>query len=230
MDKLPFTVYDFFGYLSAGFVLLVGLAAAFTGTESWQRTPGATVGLLLVVVAYTAGHVIANVSGYLIEGTLVGKILGTPSTILFQDDKPSWAKLLPGYYRPLPQEQRERILERAATAGHDRPRQGQGLFYHCFSAAKERESTMARLSTFLNLYGFCRNMALSTLLVALALVVGMLLGTAETGHLVAPGWWAAGALLASIGLLYRYLKFFRHYSVEVFVSYAEPPPGQGSSD
>ena len=85
MDKLPFSVYDFFGYLSAGFVLLVGLAAAFTGTESWQRTPGATVGLLLVVVAYTAGHVIANLSGYLIEGTLVRRVLGTPSILLFQE-------------------------------------------------------------------------------------------------------------------------------------------------
>jgi hypothetical protein len=226
MDKLPFTVYDFFGYLSAGFVLLVGLAAAFTGSESWQRTPGATVGLLLVVVAYTAGHVIANVSGYLIEGTLVRRILGAPNKVLFAESGPQWARLLPGYYRPLPPEQRKRVLGRAAQAGITEP--GEGLFYHCFSAAKESESTMTRLSTFLNLYGFCRNMAVSTLIVAIALFAGMLLGTAETGHLVAPGWWAAGAFLASIGLLYRYLKFFRHYSVEVFVSYAEPPPGQGA--
>lgn len=229
MDKLPFSVYDFFGYLSAGFVLLVGLAAAFTGTESWQRTPGATVGLLLVVVAYTAGHVIANVSGYLIEGTLVRKVLGTPSTVLFQEHKPRRrARLLPGYYRLLPLEQRQRVLSRAAEAGITGP--GEGLFYHCFSTAKERESTMTRLSTFLNLYGFCRNMAVSTLIVAITLFVGTRLGTAKTGHLVAPGWWALGAFLASIGLLYRYLKFFRHYSVEVFVSYAEPPAGQGSSD
>ena len=224
MDKLPFSVYDFFGYLSAGFVLLVGLAAAFTGTESWQRTPGATVGLLLVVVAYTAGHVIANVSGYLIEGTLVRRVLGTPSTVLFQEHRSRWAMLLlPGYYRPLPPEQRQRVLNRAAEAGITGL--GEGLFYHCFSAAKERESTMVRLSTFLNLYGFCRNMAVSTFIVAIALFAGTLLGTAKTGHLVAPGWWAAGAFLASIGLLYRYLKFFRQYSVEVFVSYAEPPPG-----
>ncbi len=226
MDKLPFSVYDFFGYLSAGFVLLVGLAAAFTGTESWQRTPGATVGLLLVIVAYTAGHVIANVSGYLIEGTLVRRVLGTPSTVLFQERRSRWAKLLPGYYRPLPPEQRQRVLNRAVEAGITGP--GEGLFYHCFSAAKERESTMTRLSTFLNLYGFCRNMAVSTFIVAIALFAGTLLGTAKTGHLVAPGWWAGGAFLASIGLLYRYLKVFRHYSVEVFVSFAEPPTGHGT--
>ena len=66
-------------------------------------------------------------------------------------------------------------------------------------------------------------MAISTLIVAAALLAGTLLGTAKTGALVAPGWWAAAALAASVGLLYRYLKFFRHYSVEVYVSYAEPP-------
>ena len=229
MDKLPFSVYDFFGSLSAGFVLLVGVAAAFTGSESWQRTPTTVIGLLLVVVAYIAGHVIANISGYLIEGVLVRRVFGTPSVVLFQKHKPRWrARLLPGYYRPLPLEQRERVLGRASEAGITGP--GEGLFYHCFSAAKERESTMTRLSTFLNLYGFCRNIAVSTFFVAIALFTGTLLGTAKTGHLVPPGWWAAGAFLASIGLLYRYLKFFRHYSVEVFVSYGEPAARQGSSD
>jgi hypothetical protein len=219
MDKLPFSVYDFFGYLSAGFVLLVGLAAAFTDSEAWQRTPGAGIALLLVVVAYTAGHVIANTSGYLIEGTLVRRILGAPNKVLFAEIRPRWAWLLPGYYRPLPVEQRERVLARAAQAGISGP--GEGLFYHCFAAAKESPATQARLDSFLNLYGFCRNMTISTLIVAGALLAGTLLGTAKTGMLVAPGWWAAAAFVASVGLLYRYLKFFRHYSVEVFVTYAE---------
>jgi hypothetical protein len=221
MDKLPFTVYDFFGYLSAGFVLLVGLAAAFTGSEAWQHTPGVGVALLLVVLAYTAGHVIANISGYLIEGTLVRRILGAPNKVLFAESRPRWARLLPGYYRPLPLEQRERVLARAAQAGITEP--GEGLFYHCFGAAKGNVVTQARLENFLNLYGFCRNMAISTLIVAAALLGGTILGTAKTGTLVAPGWWAAAALAASVGLLYRYLKFFRHYSVEVYVSYAESP-------
>ena len=145
MDKLPFSVYDFFGYLSAGFVLLVGLAAAFTGTESWQRTPGATVGLVLVVVAYTAGHVIANISGYLIESTLVRRILGAPNKVLFAESKPRWARLLPGYYGPLPPEQRERVLARAAQAGITKP--GEGLFYHCFGAAKGNPVTRHDLKT-----------------------------------------------------------------------------------
>jgi len=31
MDKLSFIVYDFFGYLASGFVLLVAIVAAFKG-------------------------------------------------------------------------------------------------------------------------------------------------------------------------------------------------------
>jgi hypothetical protein len=34
-------------------------------------------------------------------------------------------------------------------------------------------------------------------------------------------WWAAGALFAGIMLFYRYLKFYRHYTLEVFTSFAE---------
>jgi hypothetical protein len=221
VDRLPFSVYDFFGYLSAGFVLLVGLAAAFAGSETWQRTPGAGVALLLVVLAYTAGQVIANISGYLIERTLVRGILGAPNKVLFAESRPRRARLLPGYYSPLPPEQRERVLARAEQAGINEP--GEGLFYHCFGAAKGNPVTQTRLENFLNLYGFCRNMAISTLIVAAVLLAGTILGTAKTGRLVAPGWWAAAALTASVGLLYRYLKFFRHYSVEVYVSYAESP-------
>jgi hypothetical protein len=222
MDKLPFTVYDFFGYLSAGFVLLVGIAAAFTDSESWQRTPGAGVALLLIVIAYTAGHVVANMAGYLLEGVLVRRILSPPNKLLFTVGTSRWSRLFPGYFRPLPREQRERVLALAATRGITEP--GEGLFYHCFNAAKEDPTSLGRLETFLNLYGFARNMSLATLIVAACLLAGTLTGNAKTGALIAPGWWVAAAFAASIGLLYRYLKFFRHYSVEVFVSYAERAP------
>jgi len=35
--------------------------------------------------------------------------------------------------------------------------------------------------------------------------------------------WAIVAFVAAIGMFYRYLKFFRHYTVEVFTTYAELP-------
>lgn len=37
-------------------------------------------------------------------------------------------------------------------------------------------------------------------------------------------WWAALAVIVAIGMFYRYLKFFRLYTTEVFVTYAETGP------
>jgi hypothetical protein len=56
--------------------------------------------------------------------------------------------------------------------------------------------------------------------VAAALVLGIILGTAKTGG-IGPGWWAAGAAALAVGVFYRYLKFFRQYSLELYTSYAE---------
>src|SRR5689334_9933697 len=51
MSQLPFSIYDFFGYLASGFVVLVGLAAAFVGSDAWQESPETIVTLLLIVAA-----------------------------------------------------------------------------------------------------------------------------------------------------------------------------------
>jgi len=227
MDKLPLSVYDFFAYLSSGFVTLVGVAAAFTGSDDWQETPGAIVGILLLVIAYAVGHVVANISGFFLEGVIVRRWLKRPSVNLLRSTPPRWAWLFPGYARPLPASQQERITKRARTAGV--PPEGEGLFFHCFGLVKQHESVMSRLETFLNLYGFCRNMCLAALIVGVALVIGSVTGSAKTGPLVSPGWWAAGCLVAAVALFYRYLKFLRHYTLEVFVSYAEPQQAAHSS-
>jgi hypothetical protein len=221
MDKVPFSIYDFFGYLSSGFVTLAGLAAAFVGSNDWQKTPGTTVALLLIVLAYTVGHIVANVSGYVLEAVFVREVLGTPTHNLFTERPLTGIRrLLPGYYRLLPKEQRDRVLTKArerAQIGSV----GEGLFYHCFAVVKGEEVVLNRLNTFLNLYGFCRNVAMALLIVSPALVLGTIVGSAQTGSLVSPGWWAAAAVIGAVGLVYRYLKFFRHYGVEVFTSYAE---------
>ncbi len=79
MDKLTFTIYDFFGYLASGFVLIVALVAAFVGYKPLLGSPSAIISLLLVVAAYVVGHVIANLAGDLIERRLVRQGLGMPT-------------------------------------------------------------------------------------------------------------------------------------------------------
>jgi hypothetical protein len=219
VDKLPFSVYDFFGYLAAGFLLLAGLVAAFAGSDLLQDNPSVIIALLLVVVAYVTGHVIANAAGFLIETKLVAERLGRPTVHLLGAGDKRFATLLPGYYRPLPASTRQRVLERAeAEAGITEP--DESLFFHCHALVKKQPVALERLNTFLNLYGFCRNVCTALLIVAPALVLGILLGTAETGQ-IGPGWWAAAASVAAVGMFYRYLKFFRQYGVELFTTYAE---------
>jgi predicted neutral ceramidase superfamily lipid hydrolase len=75
------------------------------------------------------------------------------------------------------------------------------------------------LASFLNLYGFTRNVSMASLVVALVLA-GATLFNDEVD--VSELWAGAGlALLVSVVMYFRYLKFYRQYSVELYVTYAE---------
>jgi hypothetical protein len=217
VNQLPFSVYDFFGYLASGAVLVAGITASFIGYASLQTRPNLLVGLLLVIAAYIVGQIIANLAGDLLERRIVAHRLHRPTEILLGFYTPSGlrVKLLPGYSTPLPPQ----VAQRVRNAAGDRP--AEAVFFHCHAVMKSNSVVKERLETFLNLYGFCRNMALALLLVAACLTLGLILGSADTGPTVAPGWWLAAALLASVGMFYRYLKFYRQYALELFTSYAE---------
>ena len=220
MDKLPFTVYDFFAYLSAGFIVLVSITAAFVGYEALQESPGFIVAVLFVIAAYVIGHVVANLSGDLIERRLVRKRLGMPTEHLLGPGTTGVGpRLFPGFYSSLPSDTQRRVFTRAAERGF--AGKGEALFFHCHAVMKNDDAVQARLNTFLNLYGFCRNMTMSLIVAAGVLGVGVAVGSADTGPDIGPGWWILAALVAAVGMLYRYLKFLRQYGVELFTSYAE---------
>jgi hypothetical protein len=65
-------------------------------------------------------------------------------------------------------------------------------------------------------------MSLGLLISALILLVGALIDVRQWSDIdTYKLWWAVGALVGAVGMFYRYLKFFRHYTMEVFNSYAE---------
>jgi hypothetical protein len=222
MNQLPFSVYDFFGYLASGAVVLAGCTAAFIGYGPFEKSPGLLIGFVLIITIYILGHIIANLAADLIERRLVRARLHSPTEILLGFYSPGgWeTKLFPGYTNPLPSGVQDRVKELAA------PRTGESLFFHCHAVMKSDSVVQGRLGTFLNLYGFCRNMTLALLVVALSLGAGMILGTAETGPDAGPGWWLAAALIGALGMFYRYLKFYRQFGVELLTSYAEKDQGQ----
>lgn len=217
MGGLPFSVYDFFGYLASGTVVAAGAAAAFVGVEPFQASPSLPLAFVLVILVYSLGQAVANLAGDLVERRLVCDRIGSPTEVLFAAGTPGRlaAALFASYRKPLPEGTRSRVLELAGGRG------GEELFHHCRAVMRPHPIVQSRLDTFTNLYGFCRNTAVAAVLAAIFLGVGMALRGADTGPYVAPGWWLAIALVSAVCLFYRYLKFFRHYAVELYTTYAE---------
>lgn len=216
MEKLPFTSFDFWGYLAAGFLLLAAIDNAGHFGLLTLKDWNIVAGILAVASAYVLGHVIASVSAFLFERGLVGKVLGWPSQSLFGKCRPPrWAKrVLKSYYSELPAQTQQAIESKAAASGITGA--GEALFWLAFAKARSSDRTMARLADFLNQYSFCRNVA------AVAF--------ADAGIL----WWAhwqpqgtqlqlvvaRAAAVVGVVLLLRYLKFLRHYSLELFIAFA----------
>lgn len=213
MDKLPFSAYDFFGYLASGF--LVVLAGSYIGGYEWitKDDIGVTTGLLLLTASYIVGQVLASPSAWLYERVLVGKVLGRPNEILFSDRKRWWRFLFPGYFSALPAGTQTAIFERVKGSTSQ---SGEALFLRAFGVVKLEESCMSRLSDFRNMYGFCRNVSFACLLIALSM-------TFKEWRMWEHGALIVAAYICAIGMFYRYLKFFRQYSYELFVSFIALP-------
>jgi hypothetical protein len=215
-QKIPFTTYDFWAYLSAGFLLLFGVDQAFAihllARDSWTVTQ--------VVVAfsgaYTAGQLVAGLSSTVFEKLLVGRLLGNPRDVLFDSAlRPRWLRwVIPGYFVELPATVRTAVLDKGTKIGATSS--GEELFWPAFSSAKSVPSVMSRLENFLNLYGFCRNAACVAFLDAALLYWSYRQPGAPADHLL----WSRLAVVAGIGLTLRYLKFYRLYAVEIFTTFA----------
>jgi hypothetical protein len=93
------------------------------------------------------------------------------------------------------------------------------MFQLAFHNARHSQTVLARIDNFLNLYGFCRNIALVCLLDAAILYANYRWFEGPEDHY----WWSWVAFVMGIGMVARYLKFFRHYSYELFTAYGCEP-------
>lgn len=215
-QKIPFTSYDFWAYLSAGFLLLFAFDSA-AGTKLLMRESWTVVqGVVAVSLAYVAGQLVASASSFLFEKMLVGKLLGYPRNVLFSQPRAwKWVRgCIPGYFEPLSAATQKAALAKSDVAGVNAP--GDALFWLAFANAHATAPVQARLSNFLNLYGFCRNTALVAFIDAGIFYWSFLQPKGPADHLL----WARIALVIGIGMMLRYLKFYRHYTVEVFTAFA----------
>ncbi len=215
-SKIPFTSYDFWAYLSSGFLLLF-IADYVAGTDLLTRDSWTIVqGVVAVSAAYAVGQLVASGSALVFERVLVGRLLGYPRDILFGRSK-AWAwvrALLPAYFNPLPADTRKAALKKGAA--DNVKGSGEALFWAAYAHARTTPLVMARLDNFLNLYGFCRNTAFVALVGSALLYGSYRWGKGPAVNL----YWSWIALAAALGMALRYLKFFSHFSVEVFTAYA----------
>lgn len=215
-QKFPFTSYDFWAYLSAGFLLLF-VADYVVGTELLDRDSWTVVqSIVAVSSAYAVGHLVASVSSIVFERFLIGKLLGNPRLVLFGKPKAwKWVRAaMPGYFQTLPRETQTAALDRGSAAGVGGP--GADLFWAAYANARDTPVVMERLDNFLNLYGFCRNVALVALIDGAMLYWSYRWGNGQGVNL----YFSWAAIVLGVGMTFRYLKFFRHYSVEIFTAYA----------
>lgn len=215
-EKFPFTSYDFWAYLASGFLLLAAIdLAAGTGLlmlEGWTWPQTAVA----VACAYVAGQLTAGMSSTIFERGLVGGVLGFPRDNLFAQTKvQGWRRwCLGAYYAALPPKTQEAALAKGKALGVDGP--GEQLFWPAFTTAKQDKKAMERMENFLNMYGFARNLAL------VAFIDAAILGWSYNWH-GGPslhGNLALLCLVVGVGMTFRYVKFLRHYGVEVFTTFA----------
>jgi hypothetical protein len=219
IDKVPFDVYDFFGYLASGLVVLLGMemVLGFPHVLGQDLTLVDTAALLLG--AYIAGQCVATPAKIVLEDGLVDKVLKRPSVNLFREKRPLVRRLLaPGYYQQLPDNRRRIVLDRAKSEGVDGT--GEELFLHVrySSEIRENATVMGRLDNFLAKYGFARNLAFTSLVVGVAMLADSYLTDGANPELTQYG---VTALVVGFLLVNRYLKFFRQYAYEMFNSYAK---------
>jgi hypothetical protein len=215
-NKLPFTSYDFWAYLSSGFLLLFAVdyvvGKDFLMRDSWTVVQG----VIAFSSAYAVGHVVASISSLLLERLLVGKLLGYPRDILLGRRRISKRLkfLLPGYFSSFSNETRNLINAKAAQQNIGTA--SDSIFMAAHAEAKATAAVMTRMDNFQNMYGFCRNSATVGFLTSALLYWFWRWGGGPDEART----WSCAAGVLGFALTLRYLKFFRLYAVENLNSYA----------
>jgi len=218
VDKIPFSVYDFFAYLSSGTVVLVTADYVMDLGLLNQDKIGPILAVFLVVIAYVCGHIVAHFSSFLFEHVAIGRVLKRPNALLLGEPPRRGLPLIfRNYCRPFPTTTIERIRKQLESQGVATT--GEAAFLHAYAVVTANTERQQRLDAFRNQYGFHRNMCFAFGISAIAITVAHFAGP----HPVR--WrWAVLAAGVSVALFYRYLKFFRQFSYELFLRYAEWTP------
>ncbi len=219
MDRST-TAYNAVGCLASGLLILAACEAGYDGRWLFERNWSPTAIALCGMVAVCLGRTASAASRWLIDDWFVGTVVSPPEeNLLARDDRfrLGWKSIVfRSYYRPLPQDVRERIMLAANWQGpHCRQ-----ILRRALAAPGEDRDAAHRLDRLLQFCGFYRTMCVGLVAVAAILISGIIWhclfsswGQAESRKLG----YALLALLESVGMLYRYLKYLRQHATAVLV-------------
>jgi hypothetical protein len=215
MDRIPFSVYDFFAFVGSGLLCLVTIDGVLG--EDWIL--GGNIGLAEFVLwlgaAYIIGQIVTTPATWLLQGRILGPHFNLPTVNLLSDQPPiGWrSHFFRGYFSQLPPLVRKRVQTRAAEAGVTGT--GEDLFLLAFGTVKGQTTTMARLDIWVTQYGFCRNISFLGFAGTLFIPILCLWSGNWDKLALAPL-----SMLVAIGMFYRFLRYFRQYSLELLVTYS----------
>jgi hypothetical protein len=219
MEKIPFSIYDFFGYLAPG-ILLVGSIDYFFIDQQLIKYAGENflTGLISILLIYIIGHIISTPSYWLLEKVIIDKNLKPPRETLFQDKTSimGFKKLFSSYYNPFSEKVRNEIFK-SLEIGKDIKLNDEickGIYQLAYSKVKIDEQSMLSLNTFLYLYGFARSISLTCFVVVIMLLISSIISGAWNN-----AYWILAFVVAGITMFYRFLKFYRYYSYDMFLSF-----------
>ena len=219
--------YELFAYVASGFWALaitdLLIDRQFIFGQDWTISEAA----LMFMASYIVGQILASPAQAIIERILVHKILLPPSIALLDKDPRLESRkllrkaLLRGYYRPLDAGIIEKIWHHTRDESKRQP-SGEALFWQAYSITKNDSKVATRLGTFLKLYGFCRNMTFINLCGSVSFSISSIIRgiNGEEFTLIDHPLMAGISLILTLGMLVRFLKFYRLYSVEIFVAYS----------
>jgi hypothetical protein len=215
------TAFDAVGCLASGLLILAACEAGYDGRWLIERNWSPAAIGLCGGIAVCLGRTVSAASRWLIDDWFVGACLPRPEFYLLAPDESLrrvWKSIVfPSYFMPLPQSARElvaQVTNQEGSGEHAAP-------IRALTQYRAAERDRNRLLGFCNFY---RTMCVGLLVVAAVLISGIIWhclfsswGQAESRKLG----YALLALLESVGMLYRYLKFRRQHAAAVLIAFAE---------
>lgn len=214
------------GYLVCGFLLLAAAEAASEGTWLVERDWDPRAQVLFGSIALCGGWLVSRIGRTLLERKFVCGCLQAPEYALLLTDASrgirGWQRILfRSYYRPIPDESRERIVDAALRDGFNEP--GNSLFEFALAVVLQEPDLRRKVDRSRQFCDICRGLCAAFVVASAILIIGAL------WHGLLLRWSQADlrklgysllCLWEALLMLHRYLKYRRQFAVDILTGYA----------